>query len=67
MPGAGQLWIGSLWGILWLLSAAMLVLFWGLVAENGGYYSAPLHFASFLLLGLMSGEHARRLTARRVG
>lgn len=65
MPGAGQLWAGSFLGVLWLLIAALLIMFWGLLAENFGRYSPSLHFASFLVLGGLSGEHARRLASRK--
>src|SRR5690606_1104650 len=65
MPGAGQLWAGKLSGLLWLLAGALLIMFWGLLAENVGYYRPVTHFASFLILGVLSGEHARRLIRRR--
>jgi hypothetical protein len=65
MPGAGQLWLRDLSGVVWLLLAALLIMVWGLVAENVGYHSAPGHFFSFLFLGMLSAEHARRLATRR--
>jgi hypothetical protein len=68
MPGAGQIWLRHLSGVVWLLVAALLILTWGLIAENWGYSSAPGHFTTFLILGLLSAEHARRLARRhRVG
>jgi hypothetical protein len=66
MPGAGQLWLGCLSGSLWLLLAALLIMAWALAGENLGYRSAPGHFLSFLVLGLLSAEHARRLAQRRL-
>lgn len=65
MPGAGQLWLRKLSGGVWILLAATLILVWGLVSENLGYHSAPGHFLSFLILGVLSAEHARRLARRR--
>lgn len=65
MPGAGQLWTGSMSGVVWLLIAALLIMFWGLLAENVGHYSPSLHFISFLILGGISGHHARRLARRK--
>jgi hypothetical protein len=66
MPGAGQLWLHHISGGVWLLLAALLIMAWGLISENFGYHSAPGHFFSFLVLGLLSAEHARRLALRQL-
>jgi hypothetical protein len=64
VPGAGQLWKAHWSGVAWLLSAAMLIVFWALVRENMGTVWSPLQYASFLILGLVSGLHASRVAAR---
>jgi hypothetical protein len=61
LPGTGQLWIGSLWGVAWLLSGALLLVFWSLVTENVGRVPPLWQYLTFLSLGLISGWHAARL------
>ena len=64
VPGAGQMWKRSWWGVAWLLAAALLMVFWGLVAENSRPARPALAIVSFLILGIASGLHASRIAAR---
>jgi len=58
VPGAGQMWSGSLWCLVWFLAVAA----WGIAAHFSNLETVPgLHMAMLLGLGLLSAEHAKRL------
>ena len=59
-PGAGQLYARSLWCVPWLCAAAMLMVVAALTATpNAGMTSFKV--ALFVVLALLSAEHAKRL------
>ena len=64
LPGAGQFWKRHWSGVAWLFAGALLIVFWALVRENVGRIWLPLQYASFLMLGILSGLHASRVAAR---